>query len=93
MKKVLIANTESSITPIFRSASTHCLVKQTLLTTELASTGVGKLRHAGRLRPAKGKSAAREHVNFLNGMRPAKEKFVAREAKVYFMLSFFGSLV
>ena len=41
--------------------------------------GVGKLRPAGQLRPAKGKSAAREHVIFLNGMRPAKENFVARE--------------
>ena len=41
--------------------------------------GVGKLRPAGQLRPAKGKSAAREHVIFLNGMRPAKENLVARE--------------
>ena len=41
--------------------------------------GVGKRRPAGQLRPAKGKSAAREHVIFLNGMRPAKENFVARE--------------
>ena len=42
-------------------------------------TGVGKLRPAGQLRPTKGKSAAREQVIFLNGMRPAKENFVARE--------------
>ena len=42
-------------------------------------TGVGKLRPAGQLRPTKGKSAAREQVIFLNGMRPAKENFVARD--------------
>ena len=44
-----------------------------------AIPGVGKLRPAGQMRPAKGKSAAREHVIFLNGMRPAKENFAARE--------------
>ena len=33
--------------------------------------GVGKLRKV----VLKGKSAAREPVNFLNGMRPAKESF------------------
>ena len=44
-----------------------------------SKTGVGELRPAGQLRLAKGKSAAREHVIFLNGMRPAKENFVARE--------------
>ena len=42
-------------------------------------SGVGKLRPAGQLRPAKGKSVAREYVIFLNGMRPAEENFVARE--------------
>ena len=41
--------------------------------------GVGKLRPAGQMRPAKGKSAAREHFIFLNGMRPVKENFAARE--------------
>ena len=45
----------------------------------LYKSGVGKLRPAGQLRPAKGKSAARDHLIFLNGMRPAKENFVARE--------------
>ena len=39
----------------------------------LFMTGVGKLR------PAKGKSVAREYVIFLNRMRPAEENFVARE--------------
>ena len=38
-----------------------------------SKTGVGKLR------PATGKSVAREYVFFLNGMRPAEENFVARE--------------
>ena len=42
-------------------------------------TGVGKLRPAGQLRPAKRKSVAREHAIYMNGMRPAKEIFVARE--------------
>ena len=42
-------------------------------------SAVGKLRPAGQLLPAKGKSAAREQVIFLNGMRPAKENFVARD--------------
>ena len=42
-------------------------------------TWVGKLQPAGQLRPAKGKSAARKHVIFLNGMRPAKENFATRE--------------
>ena len=37
------------------------------------TTGVGKLR------PVKGKSPTHEHVIFLNGMRPAKENFAARE--------------
>ena len=41
--------------------------------------GVGKLRPAGQLRPAKGKSVARKYVTFFNGMWPAKENFVARE--------------
>ena len=41
--------------------------------------GVGKLRPAGQLRPLKGKSAAREHVLFLNGMRPANKNFLALE--------------
>ena len=41
--------------------------------------GVGKLRPAGQLRPAKGKYVAREYVIFFNGMRPAEENFVARE--------------
>ena len=43
------------------------------------SAGVGKLRPAGQMRPSKVKSAAREHAIFLNGMRPAKENFAARE--------------
>ena len=33
----------------------------------------------GPIAAREGKSAAREHVIFLNGMRPAKENFVARE--------------
>ena len=48
------------------------------------------------MRPAKGKSAAREHLSFLNGMRPAKENFAAREhvnvarwEKIYFKLNSF----
>ena len=45
----------------------------------LYKAGVGKLRPAGQLRPAKGKSAAREHVILLNKMRPAKENFAVRE--------------
>ena len=38
-----------------------------------SSSGVGKLR------PAKGKSAAREHDFFMNDMWPAKENFATRE--------------
>ena len=51
----------------------------------------------GKLRPAKGKSVAREYVIFLNGMRPAEENSVAREhvsvarraknSKVFFLFS------
>ena len=48
------------------------------------------------MRPAKGKSAAREQVIFINGMRPAKEYFAAREhvnvarwAKIHFKLNLF----
>ena len=54
----------------------------------------------GKLRPAKGKSVAREYVIFLNGMRPPKQNFaardlvnVARRAKIYFKLAFFLSLI
>ena len=47
----------------------------------LYKAGVGKLRPAGQLRPAKGKSAAREHVSFLKEMRPEKQK--------YFYVNFF----
>ena len=67
--------------------------------THSTSTGVGKLRPAGQLRTAKRKSAAREHVSFLNGMRPAKENLVAREhvnvprrTKI-FLSYFFGNLI
>ena len=63
--------------------------------THSTSTGVGKLRPAGQLRPAKGKSVAREHVIFFNGKWPAKENFVAREhvnvarrAKIFFTYFF-----
>ena len=49
------------------------------LNVRLSNSGVGKLRPAGHLRPAKEKSAAREYVICLNGMRPAKENFAARE--------------
>ena len=41
------------------------LIKQ--MYNYLTSSGVGKLR------PAKGKFVAHEHVFFLNGIRPAKE--------------------
>ena len=47
----------------------------------LAKLGLRSLSTAGvgKLRPAKGKSAALEHSHFLNGMRPVKENFAARE--------------
>ena len=42
-------------------------------------TGVGKLRPAGQVGPAMGKSLAREHVFILNGMWPANENSAARD--------------
>ena len=63
------------------------------------TAGVGKLRPAGQMRPAKGKSAAREHVFYMNSIWPAKENFAAREhvnvarrEKIFFNFNFLGSL-
>ena len=51
----------------------------TLLLQPNPTSRVGKLRPAGQLRPAKGKSVAREHVFILNEMWPAKENSAARD--------------